>query len=148
MIVYSQLPLKVLLSSVHLALSDLIPPFSLDFMLNSPKNSSKSFQQHQTWWLLIFLREEIRRQRNTLKKTSKSLKMSLIIESQNCIEIFRWQGSPEGLQSNLLLTAGLLLSSQQFPAPTYGCCLLFLSCTPLRRMWLLLLGNILQIMGD
>lgn len=95
MIVYSQLPLKVLLSSMHLALSDLIPLFSLDFMLNSPKNSSKSFQQHQTWWLLIFLREEIRRQKNKLKKTSKSLKMSLIIESQNCIEIFRWQVSPE-----------------------------------------------------
>lgn len=62
----------------------------------------------------------MRTQKNKLKKNSKSLKMSLIIERQNCTEIFRLQGTPEGLQSNLLLTAGLLLSGQQFLAATYG----------------------------
>lgn len=56
MIVSSQFPLMVLLPSTQLLLLDLIPPFSPDFLLNSPKNSSKSFQQRQTWWLLRFSR--------------------------------------------------------------------------------------------
>lgn len=38
--------------------------------------------------------------------------MALIIESQNHTEIFRRQGTSRGLQSNLLLTAGLTLKLQ------------------------------------
>lgn len=55
-ILRSHFLLKALLPSIQLLFLNLIPPFFPDFLLNSLKNSRKSFQQHQTWWLLRFLR--------------------------------------------------------------------------------------------